>query len=162
MDANLFLKSELEQLQGHVLTQEEFQVVAEAVSCFKYQVEPNITWFLQNLSMWRAVVGFVCARAEKIHREEEKTLEQIVAARYVSSRNAGLKSKINKAPPAEALKHIVRSDSEYQGQKDIVSRAEFHRDLLRELKGTLQTKSREVDQLCNNMRLEVRTDIEES
>jgi hypothetical protein len=157
-----FIDSELQKLHGIVVSGEEAAILAESASTFKYPVEKNLTWFLENMSKYRAVVGFISARAEKIHRDEGRKLEALSASKYNNARKAGLTGKLAKAPPAEALKQIVRSDSEIMEQQAVVSRSEYHRDLLRELKDTLQTKSKEVDQICNNMRLEIRTDTERS
>ena len=151
----------LRELVGKVVSEEEHQVLTECANVFRYPVCKNLTWFLENLSKYRVVVGFLYSRSEKILREENGKLDRIAAKRYNSIREAGMRSKLKKAPPAEAIKQSVRGDSEFLDQQMVVSRAEYRRDLLKELQSALSTKSRELDQLSNNMRLEVRIDTED-
>jgi len=144
-----------------VVNEEEYGYLTECSNLFRYPVCKNLTWFLENLSKYRAIVGFLCSRAEKILREEEIKLDKINAKKYNSIRESGLKSKISKAPPSEAIKQSIRSDSEFLDQREMVSRAEYCRDLMRELQNSLSTKSRELDQLSNNMRLEIKIDSDD-
>jgi len=153
------LEKELDSMKGFVLNSEEVTLLRESLQIFKFAVEPNVTWFLESMSRHRVVVGFCLARAERILREENLKFNKFFARKYIANRDGGLNSKIGKAPPQEALKWIVTGDVELLEQQTVCSRAEYHRDLLKELHGALATKSREVDQLANNMRLEIRADL---
>jgi hypothetical protein len=154
------LESGLQSLKGHLVSNQELTALLETLNAFRYAACPNMTWFLETLSKFKATVGFILARSEMALRSESSKLDKIYARRYNATRTAGLTSKLGKAPPADALKYEVRGDSEFLEQLDIVSRAEYHRDLLRELRDSLSSRSKEVDQLCNNMRLEIRVDTE--
>ncbi len=140
---------------GKVVSEDEWPALLDAVKVFRFSVEKNLTYFLEAMSRHRTVVNFLCRRSELLHRREDMKLDKIFAQKYNGIRQSHT-GKLGKAPPAEALKQMVKGDPEYISQLQTVSNAEFNRDLLRDLRDTLATKSREVDQMANNMRLEVR------
>lgn len=146
---------DLASLEG-LLSREEVEAVSASVAAFQHQIVPNITWFLESMSKFRAVVGFALSRAERVLQEHKAHLARVYSARYNAHRMVGLSSKVGKSPPAEALKNLVKGDSEYCAQSEFVLNAEYCRNLLRELSAALSSRSSEVDQITNNARLEVR------
>lgn len=153
------LCSEINGMEGYVLSRDELGSLLEVLNIFKFSVSQNLPWFLESVSKYMAITGFILARAERILREEERNLDKIASMKYNGHRQVGQLSKV-KPPPSEALKNLVRGESEYIEQQRVVSRATYHRDILKELRHAVSAKLSEVSQISNNFRLETRLDSE--
>lgn len=158
-DAVSVLEAGIAQMVGSVLAEGEAAHVLQVVGHLREPVVPeNINAHLVATASARAVIGFVYARAKKLVSEAKNCLDITYARQYNGARLSY--EGRGKRPNVDFFKHHALLHSDHITAQHQLSQCEYNRDLLKEIRDAFADRSRQLEQISNNLRFEARLDQE--
>jgi hypothetical protein len=127
-----------------------------------YLVAP-ITWesintLMEYNSAAQQLAATFLHEATSLLKKANSDLDSIYATLYNGTREAGLKARAAKPLPQAVLENAAKGHPRYLEQRAIAQRLEYCRDILRDLRDNVSSRSRHLDQISNNLRFEGRID----
>lgn len=153
------LSRALTDMQGLVIPDYELPTALWLIDTLRTPISPdNINSHLERNAQALGIAGYFYNTAHRLLKEANSSLDEAFSNLYNSLRSAALQGRHPKAPSQATLENAVKVNPKYTEHRAMVTRLEFCRDTLKDLRDCISSRSRHLEQISNNYRFDRRFD----
>lgn len=150
----------IESMKGHVIPEHDMHTALWLVDLLRTPVcQENVNLHLERNGQAQSIVGYFLAQANLLLKFSKTDLARVEASLYNGRRSAG-EGRHGRPPSQKSLEMSVESDPQVAEHRGAAIRLEYYRDVLKEIRDAIHSRSRHLEQISNNLRLEGRIDAE--